>query len=342
MKRIITDRVYIQRTGITMGIFPAVTVLSVLMTLFSVFSADAASFSEYWKQDSSGSWYVEMPGGERVRNAWLCDDAVSENGREVWYLIDGNGNMVTSPLIRDGSGNCYSTETEHNGRYGMLRNRSGRYGEIFLNIEEEHNGNFGAIKNADGVEALSRLLGADNTIEITASECVYTSDFLKSSPEKVIYAYTDDKTEQNELFGITDDTAARKVKAREVDEGLCAEYFIEFLNDYRSQLGLDTLDYDEDMAEYARERAARESISHAGNTAKYEICCTHGILPSEYAETSVEEAAARNALEVFKSSASHNSILKQKKITKAGAGFRAVSDRSTGAFNFYFCEANFE
>ena len=139
--------------------------------------AAAASFSRFWKQSSDESWYIEDNAGNRVTNAWLCDDAVPENGKDVWYLLDEWGNMITDGLVQDGTGNYYSLETEHNGYYGMLRYRSGNYGGISLDLEGSHAGAFAAIKNADGVNALRQKYGLRDVSHISNSNIVYTSSF---------------------------------------------------------------------------------------------------------------------------------------------------------------------
>ena len=147
-----------------------------MVMLFSMVSL-AATYSEYWKQDASGNWYVQKPDGTKVVNAWLCDDAVPENGKDVWYLLDANGQMVSAGLVQDGTGNYYSIETEHNGYYGMLRYKSGNYGGIDLQLEGSHNGSFAAIKNADGIAALNAKYGLTSVANINNANCVYTSSF---------------------------------------------------------------------------------------------------------------------------------------------------------------------
>ena len=76
-------------------------ILAGTLAAVSSIPAFAASFSPFWKETSGGSWYVEDNYGNRVVNAWLCDDAVPENGKNVWYLLDEWGNMVTDGLVRD-------------------------------------------------------------------------------------------------------------------------------------------------------------------------------------------------------------------------------------------------
>jgi len=144
-------------------------------------TAFAESYSSYWKADSSGVWHVYYPGGGMVKNAWLCDDAVASNGKNVWYLIDENGNMITNGLVQDGTGNYYSLETNHNGYFGMLRYRSGTYDGVWLNLESSHNGSFAAILNQDGINSLKSRYGLKNVSGINNNSCVYTSTFGGSS-----------------------------------------------------------------------------------------------------------------------------------------------------------------
>ncbi len=151
--------------------------LAVITAAFTSIPAAAATFSPFWKQSSDGTWFIEDNAGNRVTDAWLCDDAVPENGKNVWYLLDEWGNMVSDGLVQDGTGNYYSLETEHNGYYGMLRYRSGDYGGIRLDLESSHNGSFAAIKNADGVDALRQKYGLRDVSYIDNSNIVYTSSF---------------------------------------------------------------------------------------------------------------------------------------------------------------------
>ena len=96
------------------------------------------TYSDFWKQDASGNWFVQKPDGSKVTNAWLCDGAVLENGKDVWYLLDENGRMITAGLVQDGTGNYYSIETGQNGYYGMLRYKSGNYDGVDLTLQEMH------------------------------------------------------------------------------------------------------------------------------------------------------------------------------------------------------------
>lgn len=92
---------------------------------------------------------------------------MATNGKDVWYLLDAGGNMLTAGLVQDGTGNFYSLETSHNGYYGMLRYKSGTYDGVSLQLESQHNGSFAAIKNADGIEALKTKYGVTNISNIS-------------------------------------------------------------------------------------------------------------------------------------------------------------------------------
>ena len=160
-------------------LFKMLILLMVFTAAMSVVSFAAGTFSANWFQDTDGSWKIRNGSGAVVTNAWLCDDAVPANGKDVWYLLDANGNMITAGLVQDGTGNLYSLETEHNGYYGMLRYKSGEYGGIHLDLEESHGGAFAAIKNADGIEALKAKYGLTK-VSIDNNNCVYTSSFAPS------------------------------------------------------------------------------------------------------------------------------------------------------------------
>ena len=141
--------------------------------------ANTPTFSEFWFQDSQGNWKVRDNNGNTITNAWLCDDAVSSNGQDVWYLIDANGNMVNTGLVQDQTGNIYSLETSHNGYYGMLRYKSGAYDGVYLDLESSHGGSFAKIKNQEGIDGLQAIYGLTQ-VNIDNSNCVYTSSFRNS------------------------------------------------------------------------------------------------------------------------------------------------------------------
>lgn len=154
----------------------------VLSVLFAIPAFADATFSSCWVQDASGNWKVKYPNGEYVTNAWFCDDAIASNGKDVWYLLDAAGNMISAGLVQDGTGNYYSLETSHNGYYGMLRYKSGTYDGVNLELESSHSGAFASIKNKDAVTALANIYGVKN-VSINNSNCVYSSSLVTSSSQ---------------------------------------------------------------------------------------------------------------------------------------------------------------
>lgn len=172
-------------TGCMLSLFMVAPVLNVeavdnVLGVETAYASESSTFSEFWFQDTDGSWKVRDNTGNIVKNAWLCDDAVASNGQNVWYLLDANGNMLTQGLVQDQTGNYYSLETNHNGFYGMLRYQSGVYDGVSLSLESSHSGGFAKILNQDGINALSAKYGV-TSVSIDNSNCVYTSTFRSGS-----------------------------------------------------------------------------------------------------------------------------------------------------------------
>jgi len=167
-----------KRTVLLLALF------AMLMTAAVAFAAEPA-YSNFWYQDGAGNWHIRDGQGNQVKNAWVCDDAVASNGKNVWYLIDASGNMVAAGLVQDGTGNYYSLEMNHNGHFGMLRYESKTYTAdgltVSLTLESAHNGSFAAIRNADGLAALKAKYGVTQ-VNINNSNCVYTSAFGTALP----------------------------------------------------------------------------------------------------------------------------------------------------------------
>lgn len=155
----------------------ALPVLVFLCVLLAGLSAYAAEYSSAWYQEN-GNWKVKGPDGQPLKNCWFCDDAVFSNGKNIWYLLDANGNMVASPLVRDRSGNYYSLETEHNGHYGSLRFQNGYYEDIPMTFSANHDGTFGALIKPSAIEALKDIYGVQDISDIDSSNCVYSSSWL--------------------------------------------------------------------------------------------------------------------------------------------------------------------
>ena len=166
--------------------------LMLLLSCFSSYGAGAATYSECWKKTADGKWIVSDAKGSQMKGIWLCDDAVMANGKNVWYVIGPDGAMITAGLIQDKSGNYFSLETANNGYYGMMRNQSGVYDGIRLEIQMAHLGNFGAILNADGIAALKAKYGVTQ-VDIDNSNIVYSSKIV---PQKIVYSASDESSEE--------------------------------------------------------------------------------------------------------------------------------------------------
>ena len=127
-------------------------------------AAGKATFSKNWFQDANGQWKIKNKAGQIVTSAWLCDDAVTANGQNVWYLLDQAGNMVAGGCVQDATGNIYSLEMNHNGYFGMLRYQNGNYTcedgtTVYLEFSQAHDGTFGAVINQAGKDFLIKKYG---------------------------------------------------------------------------------------------------------------------------------------------------------------------------------------
>lgn len=124
----------------------------------------APTFSKNWFQEANGQWKIKNKAGQIVTSAWLCDDAVTANGQNVWYLLDQAGNMISNGCVQDATGNIYSLEMNHNGYFGMLRYKNGNYTcedgtTVYLEFSQAHDGTFGAVINQAGKDFLIRKYG---------------------------------------------------------------------------------------------------------------------------------------------------------------------------------------
>jgi len=152
-------------------------------------TALAAGYSSAWYQSGS-NWCVMGPNKRQLMNCWFCDDAYPGNGKNVWYLLDTNGFMVSSPLVKDGTGNYYSLETRHEGVYGSLRYQNGFYDGIYITFSQSHNGTFGAITNVDAIEKLKAKYGVYDVSHINNSNCYYSSSWIGTTPTPSTTEYT--------------------------------------------------------------------------------------------------------------------------------------------------------
>ena len=138
------------------------------------------TYSSRWTVDENGAWHITDKNGNLLRNCWVCDDAVPENGKDVWYLIREDSTLETAGLVQDALGRFYSPETTHNGYFGMIRYKNGYYNcggqQIWLEFSAKHDGTFGMITNADGIEKLKAIYGVTK-YGIGNENSVYTKTF---------------------------------------------------------------------------------------------------------------------------------------------------------------------
>lgn len=139
-----------------------------------------ATYSPNWFVDASGVWKIRNSKGELVKNAWLCDDVITANGQNVWYLLQADGSMLSAGLVQDNTGNFYSLETTHNGYFGMMRYKDGYYDcngqQVYLKFNQKHDNSFGAVINEDGLEKLKQIYGITK-YPIGNETCTYTASF---------------------------------------------------------------------------------------------------------------------------------------------------------------------
>ena len=126
-------------------------------------AAPKQTYSSRWNMDENGAWHITDKNGTLIKNCWVCDDVVPGNGNNIWYLIREDGTLETAGLVQDAAGRFYSTETSHNGYFGMIRYKNGYYNcggqQIWLEFSSNHDGTFGMIINADGIEKLKAIFG---------------------------------------------------------------------------------------------------------------------------------------------------------------------------------------
>lgn len=160
-----------------------IAIMTFILTLLCAVSAfAAATFSDAWVQGMDGVWRAYDRNGVLQKNVWFCDDAPGgPQAADNWYLLDANGNMVSAGIVRDGTGNYYSLETNHNGYYGMIRHVSGTYDGINIIFSQNHDGTFGAIQNPDARDALIAKYGLVDVSHISNANCVYSSKLLGTS-----------------------------------------------------------------------------------------------------------------------------------------------------------------
>lgn len=167
-----------------------IALLTFFLIILCAFTSYAAAYSNCWKKGHDGIWRVYNAQGVLQKNTWFCDDAIGPQGANNWYLLDENGNMVSAPIVRDGTGNYYSLETRPIDTFGMIRYTSGNYDGINIVFNTTPGGSFGAIMNKDAIDALIAKYGLKDVSHINNSNCVYsskiqsTTTYYQNSAEK--------------------------------------------------------------------------------------------------------------------------------------------------------------
>lgn len=133
------------------------------------------AYTNYWRTDIYGQWHVYDRYNNMLSNCWFCDD-LKTGLKNQWYVIDASGNLVTNGLLRSASGNFYSVETTPGENYGMIRNVSGVYNGIYIDIESNDMSRIGVIKNMDAINLLSQLFGVRD-VSVIPTIYYYSSSF---------------------------------------------------------------------------------------------------------------------------------------------------------------------
>lgn len=153
-------------------------ILSMALAFTFVFPVSAATeYSSNWKQDAAGKWFVQKADGTVIKNSWFCDDYDKSDTK--WYILGQDGFMLEAPLVRDKTGAYFSIETNHNGCFGMMRNKSGVYDGINITINETYNSTYGAILNQSAIDELSKKYGVVN-VDIDNANIVFASKLVET------------------------------------------------------------------------------------------------------------------------------------------------------------------
>lgn len=132
-------------------------------------------YTNYWRTDMFGQWHVYDKYNNMLANCWFCDNLASGLNNK-WYVLDATGNLITNGLLRDAYGNFFAVETTPGENYGMIRNASGVYNGIYIDVETVNMSRFGAIRNADAINLLSQLFGIRDISTIPPTY-IYSSNF---------------------------------------------------------------------------------------------------------------------------------------------------------------------
>ena len=140
----------------------------------------ATTFSEYWFQNSDGSWSIS-DGNQVIRDHWVCDNKVTYNHNTDtnWYLLDSNGKMYSNIILDQSTGKYYLLNPSHDGgTYGMMITSNGfSYNGVSFMFEQSHSGAFGSIQN---VEAVAQSGLPVTSVNLAGKPSLYTANFGSS------------------------------------------------------------------------------------------------------------------------------------------------------------------
>ena len=154
----------------------------IIINSFCLTAYAATTASQYWYQDSSGSWLINKPGVGTVKNAWVCDNATNPADTSTWYYLTADGKMAEGVLIDNGK--AYLLENNHNGNYGMMLQGASSisFNGHTLTLNTQHNGTFGEILSVDGNagydrNSLGSLLGVKQSNAVAGAVNEYTANW---------------------------------------------------------------------------------------------------------------------------------------------------------------------
>jgi len=152
--------------------------LAMLLALILVFlscvpSLAASSYSTKWYKTADGQWQAKKY-GILLKSTWILDDECDVQGG-IWYLVDENGNLVTDKLVKDGNGRYYTFNDQHDGHYGTLITKDGKYYGVDLKFSQIQDASYGSIINTEGITALKKAYGVREFPNLTNASSVRLS-----------------------------------------------------------------------------------------------------------------------------------------------------------------------
>lgn len=164
-----------------------------------IFPIRTFAFSGNWYKAANGEMRIKNNLGADITNAWICDDADTVNPG-AWYFIGSDGNLVHTGIVMDQNGNSYAIETSGE-NVGMMRQKTGTYEGINLDIDTTHTGFFGRIKNSAAADEMAKRFGITH-YDASTAKTVYTKSFIGPSSRTYISSGSYDDYQKRVLSGI--------------------------------------------------------------------------------------------------------------------------------------------